>query len=359
MKPPTRVFAILLVLLSAAPLLAQSGEIQPGDNLVVEGIPKIPASLAAQVGRYTEFRGAVQTDWHPTRREMLIRTRLADAAQIHHVKFPGGARFQLTFFPERVPAAAYRPQSGAYIVFNKDIGGNEFYQYYRMDLDSGGITLITDGKSRNTNRVFSNNGKWMAYGSTRRNGQDVDLWVVDPANPKSDRLLAQLDGGGWSALDWSPDDSKILLYEEISANETYLWLVDAASGEKTLITPKGGAEKVAYGVALFSGDGKGIYVTTDRDSEFQRLAYVDLASKRHTYLTAHILWDVQEFDITRDGKTIAFVANEDGIGVLHLLDTTSGKEKPAPPCGVRSIGGPISLRFGLSLHGAYRSPCRS
>ena len=34
----------------------------------------------------------------------------------------------------------------------------------------------------------------------------------------------------------------------------------------------------------FSKDGKGIYVTTDKDSEFHRLAYVSLQTKEHSYL---------------------------------------------------------------------------
>ena len=136
-----------------------------------------------------------------------------------------------------------------------------------------------------------------------------------------------MTGGGWEVLDWYPDDNEHLVMEEISANETYLWLVDSSGGEKTLLTPKGGTEKIAYGGAKFSKDGKGIYVTTDKDSEFQRLAYVDLGSKKYTYLTSHIPWDVEGFDITPDGATIAFTTNEDGLSVLHLLDTKTEKEK--------------------------------
>ena len=47
---------------------------------------------------------------------------------------------------------------------------------------------------------------------------------------------------------------------------------------------------------------------------------------------------MDEFDLSRDGKTIAFVTNEDGFGVLHLFDTGSRKEKPVPglPKGVIS-----------------------
>jgi dipeptidyl aminopeptidase/acylaminoacyl peptidase len=130
----------------------------------------------------------------------------------------------------------------------------------------------------------------------------------------------------------------VLAAEEISANESYLWVVDATNGEKTLITPKGGEVKVAYQGGRFSKDGKGIYVTTDKDSEFQRLAYIDLASKQYTYLSSHIPWDVDEFDLSYDGKLIAFVSNEDGFGVLHLRDTKTGKEKPVPglPKGIVS-----------------------
>ena len=47
-------------------------------------------------------RPAGFADWHPTQREMLITTRFADTAQVHHVKMPGGARTQLTFFNEPV-----------------------------------------------------------------------------------------------------------------------------------------------------------------------------------------------------------------------------------------------------------------
>ncbi|MEN3333491.1 MAG: hypothetical protein V7641_2856 [Blastocatellia bacterium] len=330
---------IVVILLATNLVAAQSDEIAPGDNLVIEGVPKIPAALAEEVSRYTDFRYAGLSSWHPTRREMLIGTRFADTQQVHLIKFPGGARTQLTFFKDSAGGASYQPTRGDYFVFNKDVGGSEFYQKYRYDFSTGAITLLTDGRSRNTGGVWSCAGDRLAYGSTRRTGQDVDLWVMNPADPKTDRLLTQLQGGGWAASDWSPDDRQLLVFEDISANESYLWLVDVASGEKTLITPKGETEKVAYSNARFSKDGKGIYVTTDRASEFQRLAYIDLATKKHAYLTDDIKWDVDEFSLSWDGKLIAFVTNEDGLGVLHLLDTASGKARPSPKLPVGLVGG--------------------
>ena len=328
--------AVFLISITTSAFAATNTYLVPGDNLVVEGIPGIPMALADELNRYTEFRAAAFSSWHPIRREMLILTRFADTPQVHQVKFPGSARTQLTFFKDRVSGASFQPTKGDYFVFTRDSGGDENFQKYRYDLSSGAVTLVTDGKSRNTGGIWSHSGDQYAYGSTRRTGQDVDVWIINPTDPKSDRMAAQLQGGGWAALDFSPDDRQLLLAEFISANESYLWLLDIASGRKTLITPKGGPEKIAYGDARFSKSGKAIYATTDRDSEFQRLALIDLSSRKHTYLTDHIKWDVEHLELSWDGKVLAFVVNEDGVSVLHLLDTASGKERPAPklPVGV-------------------------
>jgi len=335
MKRVTEVI-FLLFAASLTVVVAQNDVVSPADNLVAEGIPRIPVAMAEEINRYTEFRSAILANWHPSRREMLISTRFADTSQIHLVKSPGGARIQLTFFKDSAGSASYQPTRGDYFVFSKGSGGNESYQKYRYDFATGAITLLTDGKARNTGGAWSNAGDRHAYESTRRNGEDVDIWVLNPADPKSDRMLAQLKGGGWGVYEFSPDDRQMLVGEGISANESYLWLMDAVTGNKTLITPQGEGEKVLYGAAQFSKDGKGIYVTTDRDSEFQRLAYIDLATKRHTYLTPSIKWDVEFFALSWDGKTIAFITNEDGLSVLHLFDTARRQELTAPklPAGV-------------------------
>jgi dipeptidyl aminopeptidase/acylaminoacyl peptidase len=335
-KRSLRLLAIAVLLATLA--FAQSDEIVPNENLVVEGVPKIPTSLADTVDHYTNFRGASLASWDPVKREMLITTRFADTNQVHHVSMPGGARTQLTFYPDSVAGAQYPPTKSNLFVFSKDVGGGEFYQLYRYDVATGDVTLLSDGKSRNTGAIWSHAGDKLAYGSTRRTGNDVDLYVINPADPAPDHLLAKLDGGGWGAEDWSPDGSKILVTDELSANESSLWLFEAATGEKNLLTPQARVGTVSYVGGQFSKDGKGIYTTSDRDSEFHRLTYIDLATKEPTYLTTQIPWDVEEFDLCDDGKTLAFVTNEDGYGVLHLMDTKTRQEKPLPslPKGIVS-----------------------
>src|SRR4029077_13957776 len=96
---------------------AQDGTIAPAENLIVEGVPSIPASLVETAGRYGSYRSATLADWSPTRREMLIATRFADTAQLHLVRMPGGERQQLTFFADAVTGGGFYPQCGGYFFF--------------------------------------------------------------------------------------------------------------------------------------------------------------------------------------------------------------------------------------------------
>lgn len=269
---------------------------------------------------------------------MLITTRFGDAPQIHEVSTPGGARRQLTFLPEPVSAASYQPKEGRFIVFSQDKGGGEFFQFYRFDPDDGRITLLTDGKSRNTGARWSTSGKWLAYSSTRRTDRDTDIYIMDPAKPGNDRLLLELSGGGWSVADWSDDDEKIAVLEYVSINESFIWIVDIKPGAKKLATPKG-AEKVSWNGALFSEDGKFVFTASDIGSEFTRLGRLNLATGGFTPLTSELKWDISSFDLSPDGKMIAFVTNEDGVSVLRIADARTGKTKFSPDLPKGVIGG--------------------
>jgi dipeptidyl aminopeptidase/acylaminoacyl peptidase len=258
---------------------------------------------------------------------------------------PGGDRRQLTFFPDRVLGASWEPSKGEYFLLYKDVGGGEFYQLYRYDVKDGAVTLLTDGKSRNIPGAWATQGGRIAYTSTRRSGKDTDVWVVDPSDPKSDRMVIALEGGGWAPLDWSPDDAKILLGEYVSINESYLWILDVATGQKTALTPRTapGREPVSYGGGAFAADGRSIYTTTDKGSEFKRLAKLSLSGGEPDYLTSKISWDVEDFEVSRDGKRLAFTTNENGASVLRVREVSTGTDLVAP-------GLPLGVLSGLEWH---------
>jgi len=242
------------------------------------------------------------------------------------------------------------------MLYAQDTGGGEFYQLYRYDLADGRSTLLTDGKSRNVGAQWSRSGKWVAYTSTRRNGKDNDIRIIDPVEPQSDREALQVSGGGWSVLDWSHDEQKLLLGEYISANESNLHLFDLKTGKAERITPTADV-KIMWAGGQFAADDRSIVTVTDQGAEFQRLAQFDLAKRQTTrVLTEMIPWDIEHFDLSPDGRTIAAIANVEGSSELRLIDTATGqfKETPRVPVGVMSglEWHEDGVRLGFSLNSA-------
>jgi dipeptidyl aminopeptidase/acylaminoacyl peptidase len=181
----------------------------------------------------------------------------------------------------------------------------------------------------------------VAYASTRRNGADRDIWVMNPSDPSTDRLLVENSGGGWSVRDWSPDDSQLLVTEYISVNKSNIWLVDVASGNKSPLTETSG--NVSWEAGEFAVDGASVYLSSDEHGEFKNLLQMKLDDRSVTLLTQDLSWDVEDFDLSDDGKWIALTVNEAGVSRLYLLETATGAMKPVE-------GLPAGQVFGLEWH---------
>lgn len=327
--------AHLAVVFAAPPDL-----IEPNENLRVSGIPPIDRALAERVGRYTEMRSASFASWHPTEARMLISTRFGNTNQIHEVRRPLGARTQLTFSPERVTSAQFPPAGAAdFFVFTRDRGGDEFAQLYRYDLVSGREVLLSDGgRSQNSLGPWSRDGVWLAYASTRRNGRDRDLWVIDPRRPETNRLVAAFEGGGWRPVAWGADRRSLIVGEYRSVNQSFLWLVDAETGARRLLTPEPGDEPVVWAGGEPTADGRGLWVITDRGSEFRRLGILDLESGSFEPVVADLGGDIASVEVSPDGGTVAFTTNELGVSRLYLLDAATRARRELQTPGVGIVG---------------------
>jgi dipeptidyl aminopeptidase/acylaminoacyl peptidase len=344
-------FAISL-LLAAWQLQAQVEKKEVG-NLIVEGVPEIPASVIERMNQYQNTRGASFSGWSPDGKTILISTRFAETSQIHVVDHPGGARKQITFFKEPVGGASYCPDASYKgFMFSKDIGGNEFSQLFWFDIATGKYEMISDGgRSQNSLSAWSNKGDQFIVVSTRRNGKDYDLYLSSMKNPKEAKLVLQREGS-WSALDWSPDDKKVLVANYISANKSFLHILDLESGKLEQINPS--QEEIAYGSALWTADGKGIFVVNDQGGEFSVLKYYDIVSKKFTAITSSIPWDVNGIAVNKNRSTLVFDTNENGVARLYQLNTATLKYTAIPGIPTGVVGGiefhPDGKQLGLVIN---------
>jgi dipeptidyl aminopeptidase/acylaminoacyl peptidase len=322
------------------------------DTITAQGVPPIPLEHLEGLLPYENIRGALLMDWHPRERRILIRTRFAESPQLHEVAMPLGVRTQLTFFREPVGTSSYRPGRPDEVLYSIDEGGEENFQLFLLDRKTGKARRLSDGKHRYLAPAWSRDGKLLAYTSNARNGRDMDVYVADPSTPGSERRLTELQGA-WSPLDWSPDGRRLLIFERVSANESYLHWLDVASGERHTLTPRNARKEdptVAYQNGKWSADGKSVYAASDKDSEFLRLVRLDAATGAigsPQVISGDVPWDVEEFDRSDDGRLLAYLVNEDGVSRLHLVETATGQALAVPDLPAGSATG---LQFRPGSH---------
>jgi hypothetical protein len=163
---------VAIILTANFSVAGQNDRITPGDSLVVEGIPKIPASLAQKVKLYTNAYGFRLAGWDSTSREVLLKNLASSETWILRAT-AGGSPKLISLIPTGVYDLYYQPQA-KYLVYNRDVDGNDSFQFYLYDIAAKKSTLITDGKSRNTEPVWSNAGDRIIYSSSPPNGNGVE-----------------------------------------------------------------------------------------------------------------------------------------------------------------------------------------
>ena len=347
-----RVMLAVALMLTGVLLSRAQSFVTVDKNLEVLGVPPVPVSLVAEVAPYTQMYGLPLAGWDPAKREIWLKG-LSSATWISKVKEPGASPETSTIYIQSpgIYDIYFQPQY-KYFAYTKDTDGNETFQLYLYEINGGDSKQLSDGKSRNTEPVWSNAGNQIVYSSSPLHADGVNLRVLNPFEPKTDRLLVQSSGSYLKAYAWSPDDKQVVFCDFLSNTTSTLWLIEVSSGKKILLSPETD-EKEFYDYPQFTKDGKAVFVLTDHGSDVRRIARIDLPSSKFTYVSPPSHWDVDEFQLSPDNKTIAFTTNEDGISRLHLFDVITSKEISAPttPLGVISDlkwhSNSIDLAFNL------------
>jgi dipeptidyl aminopeptidase/acylaminoacyl peptidase len=330
-----------------APLISDD-LLTPNPNLHTEGIPPIQKSLAERVAAYTEFRGTSFSDWHPLKREMLVRYRPKNAniAQLYWLHGPGSAQEQLTDFPDAVSQATFDPREGKFVAFARDSGGNEATRIFRLDLDTREVTPLSPAEMK-SEYLWNRKGDQMLVVSVpldrtadggKRDNIGTTLSLVDPLKPETTRKIAELPGAGWGPFTFAPDEKSLVVLQYRSATDSAVWRINLGNGAREQLLPATkGKKPVSYGGFEISRDGKTLYLVTDEFGEFKELVAYNFASKQLTRMR-NIPWDVRQFKLSEDGKRMLVINSSDGAEAAHVFDLASGKELPHQTVPAGAIG---------------------
>jgi dipeptidyl aminopeptidase/acylaminoacyl peptidase len=307
-------FAAALLLLAAGPPPAV--ETRQAGTATLENVPAIPAEVREAVQRYQNYREARFQDWLPGG-TMLITTRFGATAQVHHVEGPRRDRTQLTFHDEPVAAVWTIPGQHGF-VYSRDTGGDEWFQLYARSVGGGEIRQLSEPGTRNQSPAFSKDGKLVAWSRASRGSADYAIMTADPSDPASRRLAWQ-GKGNVAPADVSPDGRQILVSRNISNRENRLLVLDLDSGSARELawSAAGGAR---WDEPRFARGGRSIIAITDAGSDVRRLVEVDLESGRQTFLSPEQAWEVEDWDLSDDGRLAAYSVNEEGYSKIRLID---------------------------------------
>lgn len=322
---------VLMLALGAAPVLAQTAPpTRQSGTLIYSGIPEIPEALRTDLQRYRNARSAGFQDWMEDG-SMLISTRFGETAQLHRVATPGADRTQITFFAEPISNATTIPGTDRF-AYQRDAGGAENFQTFVAGLNGGDIA-ITEPNTRNGGPVFSDDGRTVFWNRVERGQSDYDILAMTVGDPASRRVVFE-GTGQYSPVDVSPDGGRVLLSQYISALDSRLWILDLATGRATRLRES--AAPVSYSGGEFTRDGRSIITTSDEGGEAQRLVEISLEDGAVTPLTEASNWDVDDFDLSDDGRLLAWSINEDGYSRVAVRDLVTRRALPQPelPAGV-------------------------
>lgn len=231
---------------------------------------------------------------------------------------------QLTALVEDAVRRVVWSPTGDRMVVIADRHGTENFQLYEVPLDGWLYPITSNPGARFEigDQPFSPDGRVLAYNSNERDPQDFDSVARDLESGEIRPLIA--GGGNYDAVSWAPDGRAVLVLRVDSNTDQTLFLADVERGTSRELTPHEGDVKMFPGP--WHPDGHGVYVMSDQDREFLGLGFFDLERNALDWI-ATPEWDVEQVDVSHDGRYLAYVVNEDGFSRLYLRDLQSGDER--------------------------------
>ena len=302
--------------------------------------------------RYLRIRSAHNASWSPDGRRISFLTDITGVPQAWEVSADGGWPEQLTFHDDRVSHAGYSPAEER-LLFGMDAGGDEKTQLFLLDGGGQERNLTRDPTAIHYSGGFSPDGSRISYTATRRNGTDFDVYTQKSTGEPE---MAWETSGYHTVADWGSDGSSLIVSRHHSNLNNDLYRLDLSSGETQLLTPHDGDAR--FLTARMTPDGGALYLATDRDGDFLRLARLNLSDLELTYLTPDDR-DVESVEVSRDGRWLVASRNVEGYSDIMLF-SGRGRRAPGPrlPKGIQ--GGfafsPDSRRLAFTLTGPDLNP---
>jgi dipeptidyl aminopeptidase/acylaminoacyl peptidase len=333
MKTPLR---NLSTVLAAAALLATSASARPPAQPTPNAKPAASvAATARQVKPYTIDQFLANTayggaSFSPDGRKILVGSNQTGVFNAFAIPVDGGKPIQLTDSKvSAIQAVGYFPHDERFL-YTSDQGGNEKDHLYVQSPD-GKTRDLTPGDNLKADFAgWAPDGKSFFLITNERDAAAFDTYEMTLDG--YERKLLFKNEGGYLPGPISPDRRYIALGKSVTNAASDIVLYDRTTAKfTTLAAHEDSGAEVANGAADFSPDGKSLYYTTDKGSQFSYLVRYDLATGTRTeVLSPRPHWDVQGAGFSRDGRWFNVAINNDARTELRIFQTAGMKPVKLP-----------------------------
>jgi dipeptidyl aminopeptidase/acylaminoacyl peptidase len=317
--------SIFLALLGLHAALAQDASTPP---------PPAPKPDPALL-RYLNVRYAGAGRFSADGREIAFTTNWTGTSQKWRIPVDGGFPQQITFFEDSIDFCDFSPVEAQLMLCGVASGGNERTQLYFTAADGTGLTpFYANPDVIHRMGDWSRDGRLLGLATNERDSQFFDVYVHDMQTGQR-KLVLQKDAN-LGALGFSPGGKYMLLAEYMNNFDNNVYLAQLATGVVTLLTPH--ADPARYGSCCWADDHT-VYLLSSEGREFTGLARMDVAFPKLEWLVTP-QHDVEDLNVSDDGRYIAWSENVDGFGEVHLATLPDFAPLPAPamPAGVQRVG---------------------
>ncbi len=279
------------------------------------------------------------TAWSPDGKTIVFVSNISGRNNLWLVSADGGWPTQLTVSDQRQTHPTWSPD-GKWIAYQSDYDGDEQWDIFFVSPKTGQVVNVT--KTREISEespTWSPDGRYLAYMVKPKTSSSYEIDVFDTLMRETKHLTTNTPPDKLNTTPVWSKDGKYIAYtqEEAKGTNSHIYVVEVASGTNTLLTPHEGES--LYSANDFSPDGTALLITSDAANGYQNAGLLKIATKKIHWLTQE-KWQVSGRNFSPDGKSAVLVVDVDGDTDIYRYDLVSGRHTSMPLSkGVNYSGG--------------------